>query len=121
MAEVTSATAAATAAGAGAFFLAAIDLHPSLLLFGIVGAIVGLTWAPPQQNRHRAILLLIATAFVSASFGAWIGEWKFPGSLHAAKALAAAFGAVLHPALSALIAALPGLWSAFTQRIGGKT
>jgi hypothetical protein len=116
----TSAVAAAGSAGAGAFFVAAVGVHPSLLLFGAVGAIVGLTWAPPQESRYRALALMFAAAFVSAGLGAALAEAYFPTALHAGKGLAALIGAFLHPAMNASIAALPGLWSAITKRLGGS-
>lgn len=121
MAEpATSAVAAAGAAGAGAFFVAAVGLHPSVLLFGAVGAVVGATWAPPQESKYRAIALLIAASFVSAALGAAAAEAYAPTLQHAGRGCAALIGALLHPALNASIVALPGLWSALTARIGGK-
>ena len=108
MAEPTSASSAAAvaiASGTTGAILVALGITWPLLLWGCVGCIVGLSYAP-TTGRVRAFALFGAASLLSAKGGAVGAIWAQYGQ-EAAQGIAAALGIVFHPLLAAIVAKLP--------------
>ena len=110
MAEPSSTSAAALGLSSGMVgaILLSLGISWPLLLWGVVGCVVGLSWAP-AVGRIRAGALFFAAAMLSAKGGALMAAHMFSGSHETAQGLAAAMGIVFHPALTATVNALPAI------------
>lgn len=115
MAEPVSPAASAVAAGLTSGLVGAIlvplGLTWPLVLWGACGCVVGLSWAP-AVGRMRSAALFGAASLLSAKGGAVASAVMWSASVDAAQGAAAVLGIVFHPALTALVGALP----AFIQK-----
>lgn len=117
MTEPTSTTAAAGYAF-GAVFVALVGVEPQALVWGVVGAVIGLTFAPPT-GRFRAGLVFLAVAFASAALGTWAAEYWHSGSHVARNAWSLGVAVLFHPLFAALVQAVPAAVQAFVSRKAG--
>ena len=119
MTDPTAPVATAASAGLGAMILATLGVEPQALLWGAVGASIGLTVAP-QASRWRAMLTFCAVVMLAALAGTYIAAHHADGSAVVRNAGAAAVAALFHPLFQAAVSALPQLLSALTARFGGN-
>lgn len=112
MAEPVSPTASAIAAGLSSGLVGAmlipLGITWPLVAWGALGCIVGLSWAP-AVGRLRAGALFAAAAMLSAKGGAVASALWWAASVDVAQGLAAVFGVVFHPLLTAVVGALPAI------------
>lgn len=118
MTDPTAAAATAASAGIGALVLTTLGVEPQALLWGGIGASIGITVAP-QTGRVRSVLTFGAVVMLSAVFGTYLAHVYGSGSSVARNACAAALGAMFHPLFSAAVAGLPNLITRLTDRIAG--
>jgi hypothetical protein len=118
MTDPTVPIATAASAGLGAMILATLGVEPQALLWGAVGASIGLTVAP-ASGRVRAVLMFCAVVMMSALAGTYFAEHHMAGSIVARNAAAAATAALFHPLFTAAVAGLPALVARLTDRLGG--
>jgi len=116
--DPTAAAATAASAGIGALVLTTLGVEPQALLWGGIGASIGVTVAP-QAGRVRAVLTFAAVVLLSALFGTYLAHEHLAGSTVARNACSAALGCLFHPLFSAAVAGLPTLVAKITDRIGG--
>lgn len=101
-----------------ALFVAFVGVEPQALIWGIVGAVIGLTFAPPT-GRVRAAMVFGAVAFASAALGTWASEYWHGGSHVARNAWAMVIATVFHPLFAAVVQAVPAAVTAFVNRKAG--
>lgn len=82
--------------------LVPLGLTWPLVLWGSMGCIVGLSWAP-AVGRVRAGALFAAASMLSAKGGAIAAYWWWSSSVDAAQGTAALLGVVFHPAVQWLV------------------
>lgn len=110
----------AAAAGVGALFMSVVGVEPQALVWGFVGAVFGLTFAP-ASGRARAALVFVAVAFAAALLGTWAADFWHTGSRIARNGWAMALAAGFHPLLAAFVQAVPAMFQAFTRtKTGGN-
>ena len=119
MAEPTTTAAGAAAAGVTALFMALLGIEPQALVWGLVGAVFGLSFAP-QSGRVRAALVFIAVAFAAALLGTWAAEFWHAGSRIARNGWAMALAAAFHPLLAAFVQAVPAALQALVRSRTGS-
>ena len=109
MAEPSSTSAAALGLSSGMVgaILLSLGISWPLLLWGVVGCVVGLSWAP-AVGRIRAGALFLSAAMASAKGGAVVSFYYFNGSHDMAQGLAVGIGIVFHPGLTFIIKEAPG-------------
>lgn len=104
--------------GLVAAFLAAIGVSWAGLFWAMAGAFFGAGFAPPA-GRLRAIAGFPLSVLLAAKAGVVWAAWQGPlGNLspaETAQAAAAVSGLIFHPAVAALVKAVP----AFAERKGG--
>ena len=118
MTDPTAPVAIAASAGLGAMILATLGVEAQSLMWGAVGASIGLTVAPPA-SRWRAMLSFVAVVMLSALAGTYIAEHHGAGSAVVRNAAAAAVAALFHPLFQAAVAGVPQLIAMITARLGG--
>lgn len=119
MAEPTVTAGGAVAAGITAVFVALIGIEPQGVVWSLVGAVFGLSFAP-QVGRWRAALLFLAVAFAAALLGTWAADYWHAGSRIARNGWAMALAAAFHPLLAAFVQAVPAALQALVRaRTGG--
>jgi hypothetical protein len=109
MTEPTSATTAVSlgiASGTAGAVLVGLGLSWPVLIWGSVGCIVGLSWAP-ATGRWRALSLFGAASLLSAKAGTMGAVLWFAASPEYAQGMSAGVGMVFHPLLSAVVAKIP--------------
>lgn len=112
------------AAGVGGAVLALLGVDAPTLTAALIGAVLGVTFAPPVSRWH-AIWLFVAAVCAAAETASVVGplvsSWLpiiTPPS--ASKGVALAVGVLLHPVIQALSAAVPRVIKARADRIGGR-
>lgn len=118
MAEPTTTGAAvgwAAASGLLAAFLAGIGITWPAVFWATVGGVIGATFAP-QVGRLRAMLMFPASSLLAAKGGMVFGAMWFAGDAGYIGGLAGLGGIVFHPAITALVQALPSI---INRRAGG--
>ncbi len=119
MAEPTSTTtgvAWALAAGTLGAFFAGIGVSAETVFWGLCGGLFGMSFAPPA-GRVRSILMFPGAALAAAKIGVLASVFWFDGKPGMAGGLALLCGIILHPAITAIVQALPSIISA---RLGGS-
>lgn len=119
MAEPTSATWGvgwAVAAGTLGAFFAAIGVSWVAVFWAVCGGLLGVSFAP-VAGRLRSILMFPAGVLLAAKAGT-LGAVQFTLGGDWAGGLAAGAGIILHPAINAVVQALPAIVSA---RLGVST
>ncbi len=119
MAEPTVTAGGAVAAGVTALFVAMVGIEPQALVWGLVGAVFGLSFAP-QSGRVRAALVFIAVAFAAALLGTWAAEFWHADSRVARNGWSMALGAAFHPLLAAFVQAVPAALQALVRAKSGS-
>lgn len=118
----TEAVGQASLTGASALILAALGLEPQAIVWGIVGAVLGVSLAKPA-TRTYSILLFFAATLTCALLGSVLAAEYFASKIGPRNALIVAIGAAFHPLLQAFIAAIPDFVSwligAIKRRFGG--
>ena len=114
MANTASSALEATAAGVGAVTLAVIGVEPQALLWGAIGALIGMTLAAPA-GRVRAALTLIAVALACAELGTWAAVRYFDAAPIARNGACLVLGILFHPLLAILVGKLPAIVSVVTR------
>lgn len=117
MADLTTQTASATAAGVGAAVVAVIGIDPQALLWAFVGGSIGITFAAPA-GRWRAAVVFVAVVFSCAQLGSWMAWHLFGDDRLARNGCPLLLGMAFHPLLSASVAAIPGIVKGALRRIG---
>lgn len=108
------------AAAAGALFVALIGIEPQALVWSLVGAVFGLSFAPPS-GRMRAALVFLAVALASALLGTWAADYLHAGSRIARNAWSLGIASAFHPLLAAFVQAVPAALQALIRaRTGGQ-
>lgn len=117
--EPTTSAAMSIAAGITAVFVALLGIEPQSLIWGIVGAILGLPFAAPS-SRWRAICVFIAVSLSCALLGTWASARYFDGSMYARNGCTLMLGVIFHPLFAAIVATVPAVIQAFVRsRLGG--
>ena len=107
MAEPTSSGGViALASGVAGAILVALGISLPVLVWGMVGCIVGVSWAP-KTGRTRALALFSASALLSAKGGAVAAVLWYSGATGTAGGIAAVLGIFFHPLLSAAVVLVP--------------
>jgi hypothetical protein len=106
MADVAQVSIEATAAGIGAVTMAIIGVEPQAVLWGSIGACVGMTFAAPA-GRLRASLMFVAVVLACAELGTWASIRWFDASFIARNSVALVLGMLFHPILAAVVARIP--------------
>lgn len=114
MADATQTVIEAAAAGLGAATLAIIGVEPQALLWGAVGAFMGMTFAAPA-GRMRAALTFLAVVLACAELGTWAALKWFDALPVARNGSALTLGVLFHPLLAALVAKLPQIVGVATR------
>lgn len=83
----------------------ALGISWPLVLWGILGCVVGLSWAP-TVGRARAAALFAAAALLSAKGGA-VAAAMMGYSEATSQGIAAVLGIGFHPAITAFVKAIP--------------
>lgn len=86
--------------------LLALGIPGELLIWGVIGSIFGLSWAP-ESGRVRAIFLFVASSLFSSKLSVIIVASCFDGRSDIAGAVACGLGAVMHPFLAAVVDNIP--------------
>lgn len=107
------------AAGVAAVVVATLGVHPQEVMWGMVGSVVGASFAPPA-SRWRAVAVFIATTLACALFGEWLAVEFLGGGMLARNGSACGLAIVFHPLLTIIVQRLPVLADALAGRIGGK-
>ncbi len=95
--------------------LAVLGVPWDLLVWGVVGSIFGLSWAP-EAGRLRAIFLFACSALSSAKFGVALSAWLFKSNPDIAGAIACGLGIVMHPLLAAIVESIPAYIKSKAQK-----
>ncbi len=113
MAEPSATTAVgwAVAAGTMGAFFAFIGVSGEAVFWGLCGGLFGMSFAPPA-GRLRSIAMFPAAALVAAKVGVLAAAHWFEGDRNMAGGLALLCGIILHPAITALVQALPAIVNA---------
>lgn len=119
MAEPTVTASGAVAAGLGGLFFAAVGLEPQAIVWGLVGAVFGLSFAP-KAGRAKAAIVFVAVAFAAALLGTWASEYWHHGGRMARNGWSMVLAAIFHPMLAALVQAVPAALHALLRaKVGG--
>jgi hypothetical protein len=119
MSDPSSAAAVGVGTGIGAMVLATLGVEPHSLLYGAVGATVGVGMAA-QMGRVKSVFVFLAVVMLSASFGTAIAAHAWPESSVARNAMSGALGLFFHPLLAGIVSGIPQLVTAVIGRIGNK-
>jgi hypothetical protein len=121
MSEPTETAAQMAIAGATAFFVV-VGLEPQVIVWGLVGSVLGVSLAAPSSKKYAFALFIAATLTCSLLGTAAADQW-WKGSIFARNVITVGIGAAFHPALAAFIAAVPGViqWGVeqMKRRFGG--
>lgn len=118
-AETTAGThfIAAGFSGLVAMLLATFGIEPQALVWGLVGATLGATFAPKEASRLRAACVFTCTALAAALVGTVGAEHLHLGAIWR-NLMALGSAAVMHPALTAVVGQIPSLVTAVRNRVG---
>lgn len=119
MSDPTQPLVSAGAAGAGALFVAMLGVDPQALVWGAVGAAIGLAFAT-QTGRYRAIALFVAVTMACSLLGTLIADRWFAGAPLWRNGSALLMGIAFHPLLALAMAALPQIFDAALRKVGLK-
>lgn len=106
MTETTPAFAAAATSGLVALSVSLLGVEPQALLYGAVGAVLGLSFAP-EAPKLRAALTFTLVVLAGAALGTWAAVEWFTGLVAARNGMALALAAAFHPLLSSIVGKLP--------------
>jgi hypothetical protein len=112
----TELAAQATAASASALFVSIVGVEPQVMIWALVGSIIGVTLAKPA-GRLYATLLFGAATLTCALLGTIAGDAASPGSALARNAFAVVFGVIFHPGVAALISLVPDIVAWGVKRV----
>ena len=115
MAEITTTAVGAVAAGAGATILSSLGLDPPTLFWALVGATVGLSFAP-AMSRFRAVVVFLAVVLSCALIGAWLAQQYYGGGMLSRHVAACVLALFFHLLVSLAQTKLPALWDAVVVR-----
>lgn len=115
MAELTTPTVGAVAAGAGGTILSALGLDPATLFWALVGATLGLSFAT-AMTRQRAVIVFVGVVLSCALFGAWLAQQFYGGGVLSRHVFACGLAWFCHPLVGLALTKLPALWDAFVVR-----
>lgn len=110
---------AAVAAGIGAATVAVLGLEPQALVWGFVGASIGISTAP-AAGRMRAIAVFLAVVLAAALLGSWAAEHFFEARGVARNAWCLLLGISFHPLMTVAVQNIPGVFEALLRRLGVK-
>lgn len=111
MAEPSSTAAGVSlgvASGLVSALLLALGLSGQLIVWAMIGCVIGATWAPPT-SRFRARALFLCSTLACAKVGAAAAEHWYSGTQQAAGGICVLLGIFFHPLLAAVIKRLPAL------------
>lgn len=114
MADPTGAAPAAVGAGISALVVAMIGVEPQALVWGLVGAVFGVPFAPPS-GRVRSVLVFLAVTAACALLGTWAAAHWHDGSRMARNAWAMGLGVVFHPLVAAAVQVVPTIVAALVR------
>lgn len=106
--------------GALASVLATLGVDPATLVWGLVGATLGLSLAPKDASRMRSALIFSAVVLAAALIGTVVAEHYGKGILWR-NLIAMGMACLFHPLLTLLVAQLPDMVQAARERIGLAT
>lgn len=98
----------ASTAAIGALFVAIIGIEPQALVWGLVGAVFGMAFAP-QSGRLRAALVFAAVALASGLLGTWAADFWHEGSKLARNGYSLGIAVAFHPLLATFVQAVPAV------------
>lgn len=98
----------ATAAGISALIVSILGVEPQVIVWGMVGATIGASFAPPS-SRLRAIAVFIAVSLACSALGKWGAVFAFEGSATARNGLACIMAVFFHPMTTIAVQRLPDL------------
>lgn len=119
MPEPVSASFGAATAGAGAYALSAFGFEPAPLLWALVGASLGMSFAPPA-TRTRALIVFGCVVLVCSLFGAWLSVRYTSGEQISRNAFACFLAIIFHPLLTAAITKFPAALDGLIRRWTGS-
>lgn len=120
MAELTTASVAPVLTGAaGTAFLTYLGLEPAPLFWALVGASLGITFAP-AANRVRASVVFGGVVLCSSLFGAWLAHRYAGGEPISRNAFSCFLALFFHPSVSLALTKMPALWDAVVNRLVGS-
>lgn len=111
----TEQSAQALAAGITSITMALVGLPHLALLWGFIGALVGIVFTAPE-SKQRMLAVVCASGFVGAASGFWFSRWSGGGD-PALFIACLIVGAGAKPLLSKAIAAV----AARIEQAGGKS
>jgi hypothetical protein len=117
MASMTATVAGSAAAGAGAALVAQLGLEPQAMFWAFIGAGLGATFAK-EAPKFRAALVFSCVVFASSLFGAYASLRWGDGTQIEKNAIACTVALFFHPAVTAIVEALPSLLSGLASRLG---
>lgn len=109
----------AAGAGIGAVIVAILGVEPQTLIYGFVGASIGISFAP-QAGRVRTAFLFLAVVMACALLGTWVAERYFESRHIARNGVALLTAIVFHPLLSGVVANIPSLIDWVLKKAGVK-
>ena len=86
--------------------LVALGIPWPMLAWGVIGSIIGLSWAP-ESGRIRSLMLFLCSGLCAAKFGVALSVWMFSGHPDIAGAISCGLGILMHPLLSAVVENIP--------------
>lgn len=114
--------AAATGAGIGAVIVGLVGIEPQVLFYTCVGAGLGIPFASPM-GRYRSAAVFVMVVFASSLLGSWAAIEYYADATptrvaFASKGFSLILGLAFHPLTSAVVAGIPGIWSALLRKFG---
>lgn len=113
----STAGAAAVLKAAGALLVAALGVEPQAIVWALIGATIGLSFAAPSTFR-RAALVYVCVVLACALLGTWGAASLFDGAAIARNAIALVVALLFHPILSAAVTQVAGALAAARRRVG---
>lgn len=122
MSEGAVQAAAAAGAGVGAVVVSLIGVEPQVLFWAMVGAGVGIPFAPPA-GRFRAGAVFVLVVLASALLGTWcsLELLTTPAperQAFASKGFSLVLGLAFHPLTSVVVASIPRVWAGLLRKFG---
>lgn len=103
---------------AGLAVLTSLGLEPAPLFWALVGASMGITFAP-AATRLRASVVFVGVVLCSSLIGAWLAQRYMGGEPLSRNAFACVLAMFFHPLVSLALTKLPALWDAVVVRMVG--
>lgn len=100
--------------GAATMVFTSLGLDPPPVFWALIGAAIGISFAP-QTGKLRAAILFCATVLACSMLGSYVAVKFASGLPHERNVAACLLAIVFHPLLTTVVSSIPDLFKRFTN------